>query len=243
MPHRYYCPSLQLGQFPLSTAEAQHAVKVMRNSVGDQIEVFDGKGGLGSAEITQVERRNVTIQVTELRQVPRPPMSNLVVAAAPPRGDRVKWMVEKLTELGASQFIPLETDRSVTYPGQGKLSKLESTVIGACKQCRRLHALEICQPVSLASVLEDPTATFWLGHPESNSALAVSALAVSELDRETKHVILIGPEGGFTDGEVAEIRSRDAKILTWPDTILRIETAAIMSLVTVENLLAGCLGS
>ena len=114
MPHRYYCPSLQLGQFPLSTAEAQHAVKVMRNSVGDQIEVFDGKGGLGSAEITQVERRNVTVQVTELRQVPRPPMSNLVVAAAPPRGDRVKWMVEKLTELGASQFIPLETDRSVT---------------------------------------------------------------------------------------------------------------------------------
>lgn len=232
MPHRYHCQTLQPGEFSLPTTEAQHAVKVMRNSVGDEIEVFDGKGGLASAVITAIERRNVTVRVTELQHVPPASTPNIIVAAAPPRGDRVKWMVEKLTELGASQFIPLETARSVTYPGQGKLSKLEATVIGACKQCRRLHALEICQPVALNSLLEDPAATFWLAHPEVGPVVTNS-----ELDRAAKHIILIGPEGGFTDDEIAEIRSRNTRLLTWPDTILRIETAAIMSLVTVGNLL------
>ena len=135
MPHRYFCQPLQLGELSLPATEAQHAVKVMRNSVGDEIEVFDGKGGLASAVITVIDRRNVTVRVTELQQVPPPSKCSIVVAAAPPRGERMKWMVEKLTELGASQFIPLETARSVTYPGQGKLSKLESTVVSACKHC------------------------------------------------------------------------------------------------------------
>ncbi|MEP3479842.1 MAG: RsmE family RNA methyltransferase [Fuerstiella sp.] len=232
MPHRYFCQTLQLGEFSLPTTEAQHAVKVMRNSVGDEIEVFDGKGGLASAVITEIDRRNVTVCITDLQQVQPPSKSNIVVAAAPPRGERTKWMVEKLTELGASQFIPLETARSVTYPGQGKLSKLESTVVSACKQCRRLHALEICQPIALSELLKDPSAIFWLGHPEAGPTVSVA-----ESDHEAKHVILIGPEGGFTDDEVAEMRHRDARLLTWPDTILRIETAAIMSLVTVRNLL------
>lgn len=232
MPHRYHCDSLQLGEFDLPTAEAQHAVKVMRNSVGDEIEVFDGKGGLASAVITGIERRNVKVRVTELQQIPAASGCSIAVAAAPPRGDRTKWMVEKLTELGASQFIPLETARSVTYPGQGKLSKLEATVIGACKQCRRLHALEICQPVTLSSLLEDVTATFWLADPEAGPAITMS-----KSDRVAKHIILIGPEGGFTDKEVTEIHGRNTKHLTWPDSILRIETAAIMSLVTVRNLL------
>lgn len=233
MPHRYHCPSLQLGELQLPTVEAQHAVKVMRNLVGDVIEVFDGNGGLASAVITQIDRRNVTIRVTQVQQIPPASNCNIVVAAAPPRGDRTKWMVEKLTELGASQFIPLETARSVTYPGQGKLSKLEATVIGACKQCRRLHALRICQPITLGALLEDSDATLWLGHPEAGPAITLS-----ESERVAKHVILIGPEGGFTDEEVAEIQSKNAKQLTWPDTILRIETAAMMSLVTVRNLLS-----
>lgn len=238
MPHRYYCQILQLGDFSLPTTEAQHAVKVMRNSVGDEIEVFDGKGGLASAVITVIDRRNVTVRVTEIQQVPPVSTSNIIVAAAPPRGDRLKWMIEKLTELGASQFIPLETARSVTYPGQGKLSKLEATVMSACKQCRRLHAIEICQPVTLSALLEDSTATFWLGHPTAGPTVTIS-----ESDQAAKHVILIGPEGGFTDDEVADIQSRNARLLTWPDSILRIETAAIMSLVAVRTLLRQSEGS
>lgn len=233
MPHRYYCPTLQVGEISLPKTEAQHAIKVMRNSVGDTIELFDGNGGFATAVVTEIERRNVTVIVKEVQQVKESDGAEIVVAVASPRGDRMKWMVEKLTELGVNRCIPLETERSVTYPGQGKLSKLEATVISACKQCRRLRAMEICQPQSLSAVLGDPDTTFWLAHPEGRGQSTSS-----EPKTSSRQTVLIGPEGGFTDGEIDTICQKGANLISWPKTILRIETAAIMSVIAVQNRLS-----
>lgn len=235
MPHRYHCPELKSGEFALPKTEAQHAIKVMRNGVGDEIELFDGVGGLASAVITAVERREVTVKVEQVQKVEEAAGEKLVVAVASPRGDRMKWMVEKLTELGVASCIPLETERSVTYPGQGKLSKLEATVISACKQCRRLRAMEIGQPQTLAEVLGDQSATFWLAHPEASEQPGGAESHSSGGKPQAQHTVLIGPEGGFSDDEVQLIRSKGANLISWPNTILRIETAAIMSVVAVRN--------
>lgn len=236
MPHRYYCEHLDGSEIELSPTEAQHAVKVMRNREGDEIQLFDGRGSLADAEITSIQRRNVTVRVIQRHQIAELTEPEVVVAAAPPRGDRLKWMVEKLTELGATAFVPLETERSVTDPGAGKLNKLEATVISACKQCRRLRLMTIESPQPLKDVLRNDVTTFWLAHPDG------SAAGFSSFDPDApgfaSHTIFIGPEGGFTDEEVQQIRERGAHLISWPGSILRIETAAITSLALLKGRLS-----
>lgn len=143
----------------------------------------------------------------------------------------MKWMIEKLTELGVERFVPLKTERSVVNPGMSKLDKLQLTIIGAAKQCRRHWLLEIGEPSNLPTLVSNISSDqkLHIAHPYvPNKSGAVDTSAES-------HVVLIGPEGGFTDAEVQIAMDASASPITWPETILRIETAAIMAVVALQD--------
>ncbi len=224
MPARFYCPMIAGSHAELDESESHHALHVVKLNVGDEVELFDGSGASASASVAGVTRKTVTVNVGELRAPGPRQRPRMIVAAAPPRGDRLKSMVEKLTELGVDEFIPLRTVRSVVDPRQSKLEKLRGTVIAAMKQSGRNRLMSIHESTEFSVVLRNASSDQQAVHIAHPGDVTVNKIRTSGRDT----LLLIGPEGGFTREEVLQATDYKATRIAWADGILRIETATII---------------
>lgn len=223
MADLFHCSNLASSPAVLVGSEAHHALNVLRLKAGDAIDLFDGQGRYAHAIITSTTRRDLTAEFENVELQATPANSRLTVAAAIPKGDRLKWLVEKLAELGVETFIPLLAERSVVKPGTSKLNKLDATVIAAAKQSRNYRLMDIKEPARLESVLNDHIESrILIAHPGTELSSAVHA------DPEQPSLLLVGPEGGFTEEEVRDVVRCGGQLMSWPGSILRIETAAIV---------------
>lgn len=221
MSDLFYCRQIREPKSLLTDSEAHHAINVLRMKAGDSIRLFDGKGTTADGRIQTLNRREIVVAVEQTITHSRQRVFRLTVAAAPPKGDRLKWMVEKLTELGVDRFIPLKTARTVVLPGRAKLKKLESTIISAAKQSGCLWLMEISEATTLQSLLTTDGGVSYFAHPGTESCVLP---AMPNADQ----TVIIGPEGGFTDEEVACAKSAGVSFMAWAGSILRIETAAVV---------------
>lgn len=224
MSERFFIDTLPLGnQAVLKGDEARHLTRVLRAKIGDAVRLFNGRGSEWPAQVVQIGRDTVSLEIGAACVDSPSPSRLLTVAAALPKGDRQKWMVEKLTELGVGRLIPLATTRGVAEATAGAQARLERGVIEACKQCGRNTLMEVAAGHTLDQLLAAiPAGTFGLiAHP-GGSPLNTGALRAA-----TAVLALVGPEGGFTDDElVAADRSGLVRVSLGPH-ILRVETAAI----------------
>ncbi len=226
---RAFCESLLTNDVVVDDTEAHHLLHVLRLKPGDPLVLFDGCGVEAEAFVNRSSRREVFCTVTTRRQTSPGKRPRVTVIAAPPKADRLKWMVEKLTEIGVERLILLQTDRTEVTPGESRREKLRSSVIAACKQCCRNELMQLSPLQTLTSVLEDVAGArlageLWIAHP-SPSLPTLSSQAKMPLQ---SRLLLIGPEGGFTDTELEAALNAGARLISWPDTILRIETAAVV---------------
>src|SRR5262249_43170441 len=138
MANRFYisCP-LQPGLVTVQGPEAHHLATVCRFRPGDQVCLFNGDGHEYPAQIVSVARRSVTLDILGVETPVREAEVRMEVAAPVPKGDRAQFLLEKLTELGVSTFVPLRTEHSVVHPGETKLERLQRYVTEASKQCGR----------------------------------------------------------------------------------------------------------
>jgi 16S rRNA (uracil1498-N3)-methyltransferase len=224
-----FCEDLSADEGQLEEQEAHHLLHVLRLSAGSSFAAFDGRGTEAQAVVTTVSRRDVKFQILSRTVYSRPLRASVTVAASPPKGDRLKWMVEKLTEIGVDRLILLNTQRTVVTPGDTRVDKLRANVVAACKQSRRPWLLEIMPLQPLEVVLEEFASQsdlrqLFIAHPDTDPVPRTSLITGDS--RELK--VLIGPEGGFTDQEITAAIHNGAEPLSWPGNILRIETAAIV---------------
>ncbi|MCA9093105.1 MAG: 16S rRNA (uracil(1498)-N(3))-methyltransferase [Planctomycetaceae bacterium] len=230
MSRRFFVTSISAAELQiLSGPEARHVQQVLRMQPGDRLAIFDGTGTEADAEILRFQESDtgtsdVVLRIVARRQATNELPSPLTIATAVPKGDRLKWMIEKLTELGVTRYIPLLTERSVVDPREGKLERLKQTVIEASKQCGRSSLMEIGPVTPWKSFLETEIrrGPLWIAHPYGNTAGAASIA-----DDPQPHIIAIGPEGGLTDLELQSATEAGAKLLSLGRRILRIETAAL----------------
>jgi 16S rRNA (uracil1498-N3)-methyltransferase len=154
-------------QIALTGDEARHLAAVMRAAVGDKLTVFDGLGQEYLCRIVRIAKATIDCEVLEARQPQREAAVRLTLAVALPKGDRQKYLVEKLTELGVARLLPLLTERGVAEPVDNALIRLRRGVIEASKQCRRNQLMEILAPQqSKAFFAQTPTlALRILAHP------------------------------------------------------------------------------
>lgn len=225
MSDRFYTAELITGDHvTLDGQEAHHLLHVMRAKVGDQITLFDGSGAEFAAEIAKCGRSEVEARVLERREVDRELPFALVVGVSLPKGDRQKWLVEKLTELGVTELVPLTTERGVAQPTDSALERLARSVVEAAKQCGRNRLMQITLPQTLddwvSSAESSPDSRRLIAHPDGKS------LATLDLVNPLPTHIAIGPEGGFTDAEVAAAVAYGWRSVHLGQRILRIETAA-----------------
>ncbi len=229
MMPRAYCELLLTDDVVVDDTEAHHLLHVLRLKPGDPLQLFDGCGMEADAVVTRITRREVFCSVTTRRQTSQIDRVRVTVIAAPPKADRLKWMVEKLTEIGVARLILLQTDRTEVIARESRREKLRSCVIAACKQCRRNELMELSPLQTLTSVLNDVEATrlpgeLWIAHPATSLRTLLSDAVMPKSSR----LLLIGPEGGFTDAELEAALNAGARLISWPQSILRVETAAIV---------------
>jgi 16S rRNA (uracil1498-N3)-methyltransferase len=197
----------------LEPDDAHHLFRVLRLRAGEVVTVSDGAGGWRTTEV----RDGSLHPLGGVHHEPRPPA--LVIATAIPKGDRLEWMVQKLTELGVAEVVFLHCARSaVRWDGDRRikqLARLGRVAREASMQSRRTWLPILRGPVAFADVADLPGTV--LAEPTGSPA--------DEPFTTRPRCVVIGPEGGFTPEELASAAPR----VRLGDTILRVETAAIVS--------------
>ncbi|EMI18275.1 Ribosomal RNA small subunit methyltransferase E [Rhodopirellula maiorica SM1] len=230
MTRRYYCSNLPSngGSIVLADAEAQHAIRVMRVKTGDSITLFDGTGSEAEAVIDSITRRECFCTTQPPTHPDREPQLTLHLGIALPKPDRCRELVERLTEIGVKTLTPVVADRTQREPSTSLLEKLRRTVIEACKQSGRNHLMEIGDAVRSSQFFADTTQQNhprWIAHPANESDSCSMNTHYGEI---AKSVVAVGPEGGWTDSEVALAMQHGYECLPLGNRIYRIETAAVV---------------
>ncbi len=208
----------------LTGAEHQHLAQVMRARVGDTVTLFDGSGAEYSARVIGIRRSSVDLEVLARHEVNRELSTRITLGIALPKGEKQRWLVEKVVELGVSCIVPLVADRGVARPVERAISRLQRHVVEASKQCGRNQMMQIADPKSSADFLQQAPADALrvLAHV-SDSAVPIAELAERTVASEV--YLAVGPEGGFSEREL-DLASRWQIVSLGPRT-LRVETAAL----------------
>jgi 16S rRNA (uracil1498-N3)-methyltransferase len=226
MAERFYVDRpLALGPLMLRGTEVHHLVNVCRVDRGSGIFLFNGDGQQYRAVVEGVGKKEVLLRIEEIEAPDREISYRLELAAPLPRGDRAQFLVEKLTEIGVTHFVPLHTARSVVQPRPTHLDKLRRHVIEASKQCGRNVLMQV------APLTDWKTYVPAAGLPEKRiladpSAEEVWPPQVVPFLQGLK--MAVGPEGGFTEEELALAQEEGWQKVSLGPRILRVETAALV---------------
>jgi 16S rRNA (uracil1498-N3)-methyltransferase len=226
---RFYCPvPLASGQsLDLPPGAARH-VQVLRLQPGAHITLFNGEGGEFDATIEEMGRRDVRVQVGAHDAVEREARTRVTLALGIPANERMDWLVEKATELGAAAIRPLQTERTVLrLSGERaakRLARWQGIAVAACEQCGRNRVPEIHPVQDLAEWLRQLPAA----HEESRLLLALrpGAQALPEASAQGM-TVLSGPEGGLSAAEEDAALNAGFRPVTLGPRVLRAETAPL----------------
>ncbi len=226
MTERYFVdqPIEQAASIELSGPEAHHLLHVMRAKVGAEVILFDGSGDQFAARVERLGRSSATLAVLERQSVDRELPFALTLGVALPKGDRQRWLVEKAVELGVTRLVPLITEHSAGHAAADPPQRIRRGVIEAAKQCGRNRLLEIAPAQRLAEFLAAGGASRLLAHP-GGSPLRAALAAQDAMNAGAEVRLAVGPEGGFSPGEVESARTAGWMVVDLGPRILRIETA------------------
>ncbi len=224
---------------PLAPRAAAHLTRVLRLKAGAKIAVFDGGGHEHDATIEALRGDRVDIRIGAARQTPPPSRLSITLAQGISRGDRMEYAIQKATELGVTRIVPLFCERSVVKlderQAERKLEHWLGIAISAAEQCGRADLPELLAPRKLADHLgaargADPGLLRLVLAPHAS-------ISARELPGTPAAIeILIGPEGGLADDELALATLAGYTRLRLGPRILRTETAAAAAIAALQTL-------
>ena len=232
----FFVPDLpsQVGaSYSFNSEDANHAIKVLRIEVGEIFRVSDGNGGWANVQVNEVTKRSLETTVLEVgRQEPLE--IKFTVVQALPKSDRAKEAVELLTEAGADVIVPWLANRSISRTEV--ISKFATTAREASKQSRRLFIPQLHETVKERGVIElIKNADLALVFHES-AQVKLSEI-ITPQTKAKNVVIVIGPEGGITEEELATFAAAGAHVAGLGRPILRSAHAGLAALSAVNSLL------
>ena len=234
MTTNFYAPpdAIRQNRVILPDDEARHATQVLRKGEGEEIVVVDGEGGWYRVRLDHMSDDQVvgTIQETR-REVGEPSYRLTIGVGILKKRSRFETWIEKGVELGVSTIIPLRTDR--VEKETARLPRLRRVARAAMKQSRRSRCPRLTEPQSLNSVLEKEAQGLRLiahaGEAEAQPIGRVLNASIRDI------LILVGPEGGFTEAEVRAAQEAGSTVVALGPRRLRTETAAIAAAAAVQQ--------
>jgi len=207
--------------FTLRDQEVVHALRVCRKRLGDWLIATDGEGHRYQGEIRSVGPESLVVSLRQIDSGFNEPQLHLTLAQAMLKGAHFDEVVEKGTEIGVSCFQPLITERTMIDPSAHRLARWQEKARAAMKQCGRSVCPPVRAPLPLDRLLEEiDRCVCVLAHPANRHANPLIFAGRPVL-------LLIGPEGGFTEEEVNTCLSRGAIPFSLGARRLRSETAAL----------------
>lgn len=219
--HRFYTrEKLEKGQnITLSEVGLMHQMRsVFRFQPGDTVILFDGDGHDYVSEIVSIARSQAVLRVTQSVVNEWKPCLRLTLAVSMIKKDNFEWIVQKATELGVSEIIPLISERS-EKKGWNK-ERAEKILIEACEQSGRSDVPLLGDLITLSEFVDTEKRKVIAFHTEGN-------LFACEEKVGEEMVALIGPEGGWSEREVEMFHAKQYPVMKLPTPVLRAETAAI----------------
>lgn len=230
--HCFYIEPPEDGLARLRGDEAKHASKVLRLRPGDPVCAMDGAGGRYDAEIAAVDAGGVTVRLLgELPDNEAP--VRVTVYQGVPKAEKLEFIAQKLTELGASALVPVKMDRCVVKlddrDGQKRRERLRRIASEAAKQCRRGRAPEIMEPMTWKQAIGRMASHDLVLAPWEDASGRRMGDVFAARPEARDIGIVIGSEGGMSPSEVEALRDAGALTVTLGPRILRTETAAVVS--------------
>ncbi len=236
----FFAPDLSTedSEIQLSPEESHHLWRTKRKRLGETVMLINGQGVKAIARIHQFRGKNARCEILKTEIVPPPPSRSIQVGLGLIRPNRMDWAVEKLTELGVGSIVPLRCQFGEVR--SFKEAHLQRIAISAIKQSQQAFLPQIQEPVPFAN---------WLrGISENKNSLRLIAHLQDEANYLTENLltvakhpifIAIGPEGGFSEGEIELARSCRFRCIRLSETILRSETAAVVAVSQLKLYLSG----
>ena len=229
------------GSVTLDERESHHLAKVLRVREGDEVEAFDGRGGIRLSTVMRVAPSAVELKSVEERaMVPDSPLFELGVAV--PKGKKMDEIVRQVTEMGATRLVPLVTDRSEASADprrwESKREKWRMAAIEACKQSGNAFVPRIASFTPLDGWLtEFSSSTFKIvASLESDARPLRSWLNDGNMESPpTRVALLIGPEGDLAPDEYASARSAGFMPCTFGENVLRVDTAVVCAFAVAKE--------
>jgi 16S rRNA (uracil1498-N3)-methyltransferase len=216
----------------LPEAAAHHATRVLRLAVGDALTLFDGRGGEYVARLAAVDRRGARATIERFVAIEREAPVAVTLALSVLAADAMDVALRKAVELGVARIEPVVAARSQGgargTQAQRRIAHWRQVASGACEQCGRNRVPPVADAVPLAN---------WLAGANAADIVLVPGASHTLLQRvaETSpRAIVIGPEGGFTEDELAIARHHGVRAAALGAAILRADTAAIAALAVVQ---------
>ncbi|MFC5740238.1 16S rRNA (uracil(1498)-N(3))-methyltransferase [Dyella tabacisoli] len=224
-------------ELPLPTQASEHVARVLRLNAGDAITLFNGDGSDYPATISSVGKREVVVQVSAAQPLDNESPLSLTLAQGVARGEKMDLIVQKATELGVARIVPLLTERSEVKldpaRAEKRLAHWRAVAASACEQSGRARLPEITPAQPLEA---------WLRALTDDGALRLALLPEGSLQartlsfQSTGGILVVGPEGGLGDRDVAALTQHRFLGLRLGPRILRTETAGLAALAALQAL-------
>lgn len=230
----FYHPTLSTEPetYPLQEESSRHIAQVLRMKSGEQLHLTDGKGMLVLAEISEAHKKKTVVRTIEKNQI-IPPAHNRTIAISPVKNSaRFEWFLEKSTEIGVHQIIPLICQR--TEKQHLRMDRMQGILVSAMLQSQQCHLPVLHEPISFAKLLLDDSL------PKSRYIAHCLQEGERKSFRQMVHstessIILIGPEGDFTSDEIQQSFLVGYTPVTLGEQRLRTETAGVVAAVLGLN--------
>jgi len=224
--HIFYTPDINSDFFTLSENESKHCVKVLRLQIGDNVKLIDGKGKMYISEIVDNHPKRCSVKVLEVIEKKQRNDFKLIIAIAPTKNiNRFETFLDKVTEIGIDEIIPFisrYSERKTIKP-----ERLEKVIISATKQSKAFFKPVFCPLISFEELLKiNFDGEKYIAHCYYSG----TKKHIKEIYQKGKDVlILIGPEGDFSEDEVQTAVKKGFREFSLSDNRLRTETAGIVA--------------
>lgn len=212
--------------------DVHHIKNVLRATIGDTLIACDGQGIDYYIKIKSIHRNEIECGILERHLSIAEPITKVTIAQSLPKKEKFEWILQKGTEIGAVRFLPFISERTVVKVDKKKMdhkvTRWKRIVKEAAEQAHRGKVPQVDAPRSWLELLDEiqRTDVAYIAYEKGGEALGTQLASTSSRDI----LLVIGPEGGFTENEIAEAQERGAVAISLGSRILRTETAPLVAL-------------